>query len=88
MPGMRRIVFREQRIKRRRNSESYQAVDAMDTITDIILEKLLASPISNILSILLSFAMMIVSISDARYGFTVAFLICLFYNMYSIIDNK
>ena len=59
----------------------------MDTITDIILEKLLASPISNILSILLSFAMVIVSISNARYGFTVAFLMFLLYNMYSIIEG-
>jgi hypothetical protein len=59
----------------------------MDTIMDIIMEKLLTRPIVNILAIIFSFVMIIVSISDARYGFTLAFLICLFYNIYLIIDN-
>ena len=51
------------------------------------MEKLLTRQTVNILTIIVSFIMTILSISDARYGFTIAFLICLFYNMYSIIDN-
>ena len=59
----------------------------MDTAIDIIMEALLTRQTVNILTIIVSFIMTILSISDARYGFTIAFLICLFYNMYSIIDN-
>ena len=58
----------------------------MDTTITINME--LENPIYNILAMILSFVMVIVSISDARYGFAVAFLICLFANMYMIIDNK